>query len=201
MGLDMWLFKIERLNDKEVAELAEKHIDEISQAGCNYIEKNAFEEYLDMYTDLEAFVRRVKVKREVFDYEACFKTHGISKDDTPFGSFQSPISIGWTFRSGAKVEINREEYESYLHTEDDEVYVFKSEDVAYWRKYYELDDFFRERRVVENCGYYLLEEEEKKDLKKFLKKHNPEEWKSHDSNYDIALLDDETANIFYYAWW
>ena len=197
MGLDMYLFKITKLNDKEIANVSHKHIDEIKK-DYHYFELESYNKYSELYNDLEGLISKIPVKRTIFEHKRCYAEHNISESDDLMCRTQSPAGLELSFRSGAKIKLNREELKSYLKTKDDEVYIYKSEDVAYWRKDYDLQNFFYNRMNIENCGYHLLSEETKQELKNYLLKYQPDDFNDYPK---LEWLDDEDVDIFYYEWW
>lgn len=196
MGLDMYLFKVERLSGKEHKELHKARKDDVYK---NYhcIDKEDFDRESDMYGDLKPYVRPITVITTFFNYEQCLKDYNINKDDILFRS-QGNGTIGWHLTDNTEITLTEEQYSKYLYDEEQEVYVFKCEQAAYWRKYYDLADFFDTKHNVENCGYYLLSYDEKQELKEYLRKHDPDSFKN---NLNIRLLNSTKANLFYHAWW
>ena len=192
----MYLFKVNKLTEKEGKELHKARKDDVYKK-YHCIDKESFDRELGMYGELKPYVRPITVITTFFNYEQCLKDYNINKDDILFRS-QGGETISWHLKDNKEVVLTKEEYSKYLFDSEQEVYVFKCENVAYWRKYYDLADFFDERHDVENCGYYLLHEEEKKELKEYLKKHDPDSFKD---NLDIKLLGSRKANLFYHAWW
>lgn len=197
MGLDMYMFKVDRLNDEELNVVRGKNLDKVSFDQYVFLQKEGYERYPELYGDLADFAREVGVQREIVNTEDCFKKYGITEDDV-YGVHHAPNSLTLHTQKG-EIVLNEEELASFTEVKDIEVYVFKCERVAYWRKYYELDSFISDNLEygVENCGYHLIDSDLKKEVKRFLKMKNPE---SFQGNLDIKLLEDD-SNIFYYAWW
>lgn len=224
MGLDMYMHKIEKLTENESLAIAGITTSDL-RTKYHYIDKESFDADPDMYSDLIPFVREIPVIETFFDCKACFTERGIVEGDDICGSFCAHDQIGWFFASGAKIEISRQEYEKYLYEAETLVYVFKSEQVAYWRKYYDLDEFLETARIVcrtkqfieengvppkdediafwktENCGYYMLGLDEKLALKKYLAENETENDRGDYHPRWNDLLDDENSVLMYHAWW
>jgi hypothetical protein len=224
MGLDMYMYKIEKLTEEEAAVLDGLAIRDI-ETKYRCIDKLAFDSNPDKYGDLIPFIREIHAIDSIFDEAACFKAHGINYyHDEVCGGYQDYDTISWIFSSGSKVEIDRAEYDSYCHEQEIVVYVFKSKNVAYWRKFYELDDFLQRERIVyrtnriiqeegrsptdgeimswrtENCGYYMLSVEEKYALSQYLETNIGEHEDQYHFSWD-SLLHDENSVLMYLAWW
>jgi hypothetical protein len=236
MGLDMYMFRVRKLTDEEAAVIVGKRTNEISKF-YSFICKDDFDSDPEPLADLLPYITQITAVDNAFDYNQCFIDHGINcryidedhdmvspeileKFDRVVGSWCGPEGAGWSFASGARIEINKEEYDAYLYDRVVELYVWKSEDVGYWRKFYELDDFLQQIRVqerskkyveekccypdhdivkswlTENCGYYLLSAEEKGKIKTFLKENEA----PYSADLEDGCLDDDAA-IMYHAWW
>lgn len=68
---------------------------------------------------------------------------------------------------------------------------FRKERVAYWRKDYEVEDFFMEKHDdgIENTGYYILDLETILEFNSYFPQELPEEEPS------------ETSALFYWEWY
>ena len=223
MGLDMYMFHVERLNDEEVLSLHGKHTQDIDRK-YTYISKEDFDADPDMYSDLIPFVSQISVKTRSFDWRRCWKANGVAEDDDVCASMFGGGIARYTFNSGKSIELSHEEYEDYCYDHETMIYAWKSKQVAYWRKYYDLDEYLQQIRIkcraeamkadgqtpkkediatwqTENCGYYLLSFKEKQLLGEFLKK-NAEEM--HCDDYEpewFNFINDQEVPIFYHAWW
>jgi hypothetical protein len=217
MGLDMYMYKVDRLAESEAARLNQMDSDDVG--GCyspyHYIRKDVVDENPEPYSDLIPFFRQVKLLTQEFNYAKCFKDHHIHPNEEIVGSHQSSKSIGFLFANGHRLELSDDEFEKYIDSVDRDFYIWKAEEVAYWRKAYDLHDFLETSRILirghqmrkngtnpteedlhnwttANCGYYLLSEEEKQALENYL----------HDRDMEpIDELHAQSANLFYHAWW
>ena len=196
MGLDMYLFKVGKLTEKEGKEIHKARKDEVYKR-YHCIDKESFDREHSMYGDLMPYVRPITVIATLFNCEQCFKDYNINKDDILFRS-QMNDEISWHLENKTVITLKGEQYSKYLYDAEQEVYVFKCEEVAYWRKDYNLNDFFSNIFEVENCGYYKLSNENKQELKAYIRRCQPEDVKN---NLDIKLLSSKTSNLFYHAWW
>ena len=225
MGLDMYMYEIGKLDESEVIPLVGAKTNDIKER-YHYIDKETFDADPDMYGDLIPYITEIPVIDTAFDYKSCFANYGINEEDMVTGSFCSNQEVGWSFISGAHIKIAQDEYESYLYEQEILVYVFKSREVAYWRKNYDLDDFLQNLRLIcrtkqmideegrppededingwqtENCGYYMLSVEEKNALKQYLNDRKKADEDHGDYSFDWSeLLDDEESVLMYHAWW
>jgi hypothetical protein len=237
MGLDMYMFRVEKLTELEMIEANECHINDIAK-DYHFINKSSFDADPEPMSDLIPYITQLTVIDTAFDYNRCFAEHGVNcrydfedeeddfrptastkYTDEVVGSWCVPNGAGWSFASGAKIELNREQYESYFYERITEVYAWKAKEVGYWRKFYDFDAFLQKIRInvrtkkcieqgrvptkdevmswaTENCGYYLLSQEEKAKIRDFLYNHDA----PFSSKIEDGCLDDDAA-IMYHAWW
>ena len=62
MGLDAYIFRIERPTEEELKKLSDLSLSEINDLGYNYIEAEAFERNLDLYQSVIWHARRITAK-------------------------------------------------------------------------------------------------------------------------------------------
>ena len=221
MGLDMYMYRIKRLSDEEIA-----HINETRGSGIYrrwaFVDKEEFDSNPEFREDLIPFLREAKIIRMLFDEERLFKDYNVEPDDEIAFSYGGCNGFGWTFMSGKQITISEEEYSNYSYEALTDVYVFDREEVAYWRKYDELLEFITNARIVarskemmdrgiaptpkdyeswltKNCGYYLLSKEEKAAIKEFLLSENLDS-RSDEDYCDEAFWENDD-DIFFEAWW
>ena len=224
MGLDMYVYQIEKLKEEEISPLVGIPMGNISNE-YHYIDKETVDEDPEMYSDLIPFVSEIPVIAMAFNHKACFADNNIEEGDSVCGSFYNNSRVGWSFASGAKIDISREEYEKYLFEVETLVYVFKSKEVAYWRKFYDLDEFLEAARIIsrtkryveehgcppgenevkywktENCGYYMLSPEEKQSLDAYLSNFEEDDYLGHYHSTWSKLIKDPESVLMYHAWW
>jgi hypothetical protein len=219
MGLDMYVYRMQKISDEDVAHLLGQHVDTID-GKYTFFSKSDFDERAEMYGDLVPIVTQVEMVQTLFDYKRCFEDNRMNEDDI-CGSHFSQESVGWMLRDGRHVELTREQYNTYLYEANVDMYVLFGDMVAYWRKSYDLHDFLEKTRVqsrtldyiaehqkvpteddvaswlTENCGYYELSEREKMALYDWLNKH-PDDAQEEEF---MELLYNKEAKLFYEAWW
>lgn len=217
MGLDMYMRRVEKLNDKEVAFFKGIRTDDFDfyNAGVCYIPKLDFDDDAEMMSDLLPYVTEVPVIETLFNYEQCLKDHGIDLFDERVGSYSGPNGVGFSFQSGKRIDLTDKEYNLYLFEKEVPVCMWKMEEIDYWRKYHELIDFIESVHIkhktnqymlqkkkmpdektirswcIQNCGYYELNHDEKAEIKKFLMANGDE----------VRPYWDSKEPVFFHAWW
>lgn len=216
----MYMRKINKLNESEIQFFKGANIYKLNDfpPNCNFMNKDDFDSEVDMYSDLLPYVTEIPVIDAFFDEKRCWKEHDVAEHDVVIGYFQNSTTIEYSFDSGKRISLSMDEYDQYVYEKEASIYVWKDEEVDYWRKYYELNDFIAETRMtckceefenehdreptekekqffaIENCGYYELSKEEKEQIRNFLIRNG-----SDDAKKDY--WNEEDAHIFYHAWW
>ena len=219
MGLDMYMKKVEKITEQEKMFFEGLDISDYNNIlyGCTFMHKEDFDYDAEMHSDLLPYVTVVSAIDKLFDWEKCWEDHGIEKDDDVVGRSYGMGHMHYSFASGKSIDMGQDEYEKYLYEKDVEIYVWKQEEVDYWRKYYALMDFIEETRIkhkkeefdrlgktpteedkkswiIENCGHYEISIEERRKIRNFLLKNG-------DDSANKDYLYDEEAHIFFLAWW
>ena len=149
MGLDMWLRKVQK---PEMDLSSIKTVEDASNAGLTYIEKEnldtpAYEDLKDYVVTRTLAVEKIDLKKIMNDYDL----------DVIVGRSKCRDNFGFSAKNGKKATISKKEMEEkYVFTEQQEFGLFQEEEVYYWRKAYDIQDFFYERHNVENCGYHAI---------------------------------------------
>lgn len=200
MGLDMYLYRIKKptvkfpeiittkwLDEHELEHLPEKAINDKTcvQIKPYCIEKSIQVELID--------IKRIIADRGItIDDSTSYATTMISSSAYGFSVYQ-----GKERRDYITVPI-RELREKYVYKEFEKAYIFKQEDVAYWRKYRNLQDHIYDMFCgnIYNCGYQKLTEEQVKDIMNF----DQDNCNVYHPLFEIKENDEEGA-YFYYEWY
>lgn len=223
MGLDMYMRKVRKLNEAEISFFDGIDIRQRDSLPPDFtwISKEDFDSDPEMHSDLLPYVTQVNVIDEFFDWKKCWKDYKVNESEQIIGRAYGSNNVRFSFANGQKIELTNEEYNKYVYSAETTIYVWKSTEIDYWRKYYELDDFIAsiifennynrlmkeatqrgcpptqeeiDRCCMENCGSYELSIQDRQKIKKWLQEHGEESAKK-------DYWDDESINVFYMAWW
>lgn len=165
MGLDMYLYRCGHLSKEMLNEMEGKRNDTINVNSVVIREKDAADKA--MYGDLLPYMDEVNVQFEYFDYEKLKKDFNIPLKADVIGMVLNNKEGIFSFSTGHKITISRDDYDNkYTYYRLEKAYACSCEEVAYWRKHYDLSDEFREHHDVENCGYYMTSYGELEDMDK-----------------------------------
>lgn len=210
MGLDMYVYKVTKLSNSDVDHVLHLTPDEIQ----NIDEDDYFSAPVNMtlcdridgikkYDALFPFLTKIHVPRQFVNLAQMKKDFGIPEDWSTGGQ-------GWSWDPGTnknynayhfsnpdctadrEVKLEDEEFEQkYVYIESADCYLWREEEVSYWRKEYELRD--RLHRMIgnaENCGYYPVTA----DMKTLMKRY-------HGFTNGIPRVNHKTTELFYHPWW
>lgn len=165
MGLDMYMYRAKKLNEAEVKSLIGKHAQKIAEeSDYTYFTKN---EVLDdpELAELMPMLTTVTMKNTFINMEKIRKDNEIPEDAYIAGSSYSNKGNSYSFRNDSgfhkEVSLPEDVLQTYLFDADEEYLVCHMEEVAYWRKEYDVQDFIHENIEADilNCGYYEVSQE------------------------------------------
>lgn len=191
MGLDMWIRRVEKVDLQDRLYGA----DELRSYSVYLV--SDFERDPEIFKDLLPYVAKVTVENSYYDIEKIINDYNLPpRSHISCISFDE-ITVGGTWeRTKTRKDVTVPKStvnEKYIKLVEEPSYVFKSEEVAYWRKHYELQSaFYNAIENVDNCGYYILDGE----LIANLRDEFPEDMA------DVPLEDPtDTSALFYHEWY
>lgn len=184
MGLDM-----------EIRRISKPHVDDSViydrvDIGGIILDEDELKE--PMYRQLAPYVQQIQVRSQYYDMEKIRKDYKLSDDS--YISMMSAYRIAITDRETKKtVEISNEDIErKYTIERVEKRFVCDSEEVWYWRKAYDIQDWFHENidGEVENTGFYILSVEQVLNFNKVFR----------EDRFGAEEPDEESA-LFYWEWY
>lgn len=189
MGLDMYIYRVRKPQLEERTYTAE----EISNMGFSSVDVEEVSGEMSLFEQILPYM----VVRNVTD-KYVNKAKIISDYDLPKNSYLSMsgydgIKLEGTHNNGVIVRqfIGREELDKkYTFEKTVPTYIWRTEEEAYWRKHYDLQEWFyniiedAHDTHVENCGYYVLDADMISEMNNRFDEHVPEE----DPTDDEALV-------------
>lgn len=148
---------------------------------------------LPMYRQVAPYTQPLQIRSQYYDMEKIRKDYNLSNNS--YISMISAYRIAITDREEPRktVEISSEDIErKYTIERVEKRFVCDYEDVRYWRKAYDIQDWFHEHieEDVENTGYYILSGDLLLKFNKAFKEDRIE-----------AEEPDEEAALFYWEWY
>ena len=191
MGLDMYVFRITNPNLKHRVYSQ----DEIRSMGLTTCTVDDFAAADAAMAQLMPYVSKIKVINKYYDVKAIIRDYNLpANSQIGVVSGQGIIVSGKYNGQWVKADISHEEVKrKYIVPKIEDSYAWKTQEVAYWRKHYDLQERFYELiGDVENCGYYLLDVETINTLR--------DEYEEDMIDVPSEEATDKTA-LFYHEWY
>lgn len=197
MGLDMYCYRVSRLNEKDLETIKNlQYESEYDKYGFSLFNRPSEHDIdgISQLSDLSPYVNTVMVKEEFIDLSK-MKTDFDIPDDADIVGESYGDKYGFIFSNnlGFRVglEFTDEEFKRYIYEEEVECYVCKMDEVAYWRKNYDLQNEMHRlsNSDILNCGYYILNEDMYEAMIR-------------DGGLDSSEnFEDENSALFYHEWY
>lgn len=189
MGLDMYVYKVRKaeLEDREYT------TKELSDLNLSYVCVEDEYNVSDLYAQLLPYTIKRNASAECYDIEKMIADFNLpSNSHIGMLSYEMIVLYGTTDGGRyVRQEIFREDIENkYTITKTSAYYIWEQEEVEYWRKHYDLQDWIYDTlENVDNTGYYILNANVIAELNKKFNECLPEEDPT-----------DESA-LFYWEWY
>lgn len=182
MGLDMYIFRAQYPNLDEKSIYMYQDLDiYITEEEINWA----------MYDDLRPYCQKVMAVHEWYDTKAIAEKYGLGNDC--YLSMCVPENSVFANGENTKITLSAAELKvMFTKREHTFVWTTKLDEIKYWRKAYDIQDWFYEHLPnVENCGFYLLDDELQ------------EEFNAHfeDSEHFDFIAPNENSALFYHEWY
>lgn len=189
MGLDMYIYRVRKPQLEERTYTAE----EISKMGLSSANVDEVKHEESLLEQILPYTVVRNVTDSYLDKKKIIADYNLPKDSY-VGMFSwEGIQISGTNDNGERVSqfipdsVIQEKYIIYRTVP---TYIWKMEEEAYWRKHYELQEWFYDKIEdaydvqVENCGYYILDADMIAEMNEQFGEHVSEE----DPTDDEALV-------------
>ena len=203
MGLDMYLFRISKLNNEDIQEVDKMSAQDLDESGYFVVTWNEGDERNDnLLRYVKPYMHFVKRDQSYINMlslkEACGVPENARKTGEAWGEVNHELWFRDENNKQYKVELNTFLQDSgnrkkVVETHQDNIGVCKKWEVAYWRKAYDLRDalHLHSEVPIENCGYYVLNH----DMIEDIVKDRP------DLEEELKQGDTEDSGIFYHEWY
>lgn len=190
MGLDQYIYRVSKPNLENRMYTAE----EIALIGnLHRVSVVDFETNTCLYEELTPYTIKRDIECKFYDVEKMITDYNLPKNSYIWRYGGGGITIGGRDDNGENVnqEISDNEIrEKYTKTEVVPHYIWKAEEVQYWRKHYELQDWIYDNiDEVDNTAYCILSADLIEELNETFKECIPEK----DPTEESAL--------FYWEWY
>lgn len=190
MGLDQYVYRVRKPKlEKRMYKSSELR----NMEDAHWIFVDDISDQHDLIEQLLPYTVTRDVESQFIDGEQIFKDYGFPDD--AYICFSCSTEVVWTFKdaigNNVKLTMSRDEIEKkYTITKARPCYIWYGEEVEYWRKNYDLQDWIYDcLDDVQNLGYYILDADIIRDINEVFNEHLPKE----DPDGESAL--------FYHEWY
>lgn len=183
MGLDMWMYGIKDITKDDIPDGMPESWYEDNGYKLIVIDYED-DEFNKMYNDLLKYAVTRNVIYIETDYNKLKKDYGI--DEEMHLCYWGNNKMGFSYREFYKeIELTHEELDKYDINVARESLVFKGDELAYWRKEYNLQDLIYENYNgdIYNCGFHELDDELMKKINRYLKRNEMNRQNINDIDY------------------
>lgn len=191
MGLDMWIYGIKEINEKDIPEnVTEEWLD---NNYYSYVEQYEDDDEFDkMYHDLYDYSIMKNVIFTDTDYDKIKKDYKLPKNALVAGWRSDGTIIFQYGKYGGlrkEVTISNEELKKYDKQVIRKALIYKYDELAYWRKEYDLQDLIYNEYNGEiyNCGFHKIDDELMKKINKYLKSRKMDKQSINDDGYIVKM--------------
>lgn len=189
MGLDQYIYRVKKPNIQDKVYTS----DELRRMDLSKISVEDFKNNPVLYEDLRPYVVKRDVECKFYDLKKIVSDYGLPQNSSIWMYSMKGIEISGTTKNGERVNkaISTEEIEAkYVKTEILPYYIWEEEEVEYWRKHYDLQEWiYNNIYEVENTAYCILSTDLIKQLNKRF-------------NEDIPVEEPtEESALFYWEWY
>lgn len=187
MGLDMWIYGIKDISNEDIPDdMPESWYEKNSyKLITHYDDDNDFEQ---MFHDIYAYSAEKNVEYNETDYDKIKEDYGIKKeaDISYFGHNTIEFSCKDYYK---KIDISQDELDNYEKKVFHKALIFKGDELAYWRKEYDLQDLIYNEYNgdVYNCGFHKIDDELMKKINKYLKSKGMDKQSINDDGYVVKM--------------
>lgn len=193
MGLDMYIYGIKEINEKDIPEnITEEWLDNNGYSYVQRYEDDDEDEFDKMYHDLYDYSVMKDVIFTDIDYDKIYKDYKLPKN-----AVLSGLKSGGTFifqygkygELSKEVTISDEELKKYDKQVIRKALIYKYDELAYWRKEYDLQDLIYNEYNGEiyNCGFHKIDDELMKKINKYLKSRKMDKQSINDDGYIVKM--------------
>ena len=169
MGLDMYLYRIRKLDEDEIDELNKIDYEKLCRLDFTILTL-ADEDDMARVRHIRPWITVVKKDVRVRDYDAIKREAGIPEDAHLSGSCYTNGRTAFIFRKDKQryemcwEKFTQEQRDRCTGTATYDIAVWRESEVAYWRKEYKLQTRIHSAcsTPILNCGYYPLNDEMRK---------------------------------------
>ena len=185
----MWIYGIKEINEKDIPEnVTEEWLDDNGYSYVQQYEDDDENEFDKMYHDLYDYSIMKNVIFTDIDYDKIKKDNKLSKNAMLAGWKSGGIFIFQYGKYGGltkEVPISNEELKKYDKQVTRKALIYKYDELAYWRKEYDLQDLIYTgyHKEIYNCGFHELDNDLMEKINRYLEINDMDKQSINDDGY------------------
>lgn len=184
MGLDMWMYGIKDISNDEIPDNMPEswYIDN----GYSLINKyeNDEDEFDRLFYDMYKYSVARTVIYTITDFDKIKKDYGIN--EKAYLCFMGHNKLGFQYgKSYKEIIIKQDKLDKYDTEITREALVYKADELAYWRKEYDLQDLIYNEYYGQicNCGFHEIDDEMMRKINRYLRVRNMDKQSINNDGY------------------
>ena len=183
MGLDMWMYGIKDISEENIPDgMPESWYEENGYKLITRYEND--DDFDGMFYDMSKYSVERNVEYAETDIDRLKEDYGIKKEANI--SYFGNGAVGFSCKDYYKqIDISQDEWDSYDKKVFHKAFIFKGDELAYWRKEYNLQDLiYREYNgQIHNCGFHYLTKKTMTKINRYLKSRDMSKQNINDEGY------------------
>ncbi len=196
MGLDMWIYKVGRASDEDVAYAEGKRVSELREQmpGHTVVILDG-QDARDATRGILPVAREISVLVDYLDVPAMQRALLIPKYARVLSECHGRGSVTFGFYwecagfpQHTDLTVTDENVKQFLVTSEQKAYIFRQEEVAYYRKHYKLQEALYDLAPIDNCIYVAMDEDMVETVQEY------------DEKFHVPVLGPDEM-LAYYEWY
>ena len=183
MGLDMWMYGIKDISGEEIPDnMPQEWYEEHDYKLITYYEGD--DDFDNMYGDMYIYsaIRNVEyIETDMEKLKEDYKIHENANLSSIIGG-----RLGFSYNKKSwEIEISEDEIKKYDKKVFRKALIFKADELAYWRKEYNLQDLIYTgyHKEIYNCGFHKLDDDLMEKINRYLEINDMDKQNINDDGY------------------
>ena len=183
MGLDMWMYGIKDISDEEIPDnMPQEWYEEHDYKLITHYEND--DDFDNMYGDMYIYSAIRNVEYIETDMEKLKKDYKIHENANLGSIIGGKLGFYYNKKSW-EIEISEDEIKKYDKKVFRKALIFKADELAYWRKEYNLQDLIYTgyHKEIYNCGFHELDDDLMEKINRYLEVNDMYKQNINDDGY------------------
>ena len=183
MGLDMWMYGIKDISGEDIPDnMPQEWYEEHDYKLITHYEND--DDFDKMYGDMYIYSAIRNVEYIETDMEKLKKDYKINENAHLSSIIGGKLGFSYNKKSW-EIEISEDEIKKYDKKVFRKALIFKADELAYWRKEYNLQDLIYTgyHKEIYNCGFHKLDDDLMEKINRYLEINDMDKQNINDDGY------------------